>query len=121
MDNDIIDAKSIDNDIIKNNDDNIMYNINNIMDEINNIDTYIEYIQYKLDDYYHVKNNDIQRLIYNLNKKEKTIAVYNGNTLQFNNIGVIDVDGIRYIDFDDENWTLSNRGIDCNIRMTIFD
>ena len=45
---------------------------------------------------------------------------YNPRTYLCNNISVIDINNKRYIDFDDEEWELINKGIDINTKHTIY-
>ena len=50
-------------------------------------------------------------IMISLNKNHKTYCLYNSKTLRCDNIGVVDVNDKRYIDFDDNNYTMMNKGI----------
>ena len=44
--------------------------------------------------------------------QKNTICLYNPKTLECDIIGVVDINNVRYIDFDDNIFTLTNKSID---------
>ena len=54
----------------------------------------------------------MKQIIIDLNKKDNTTAYYNSVTKNCDTISVIDVRGTRFIDFDDNYYSLINKGID---------
>ena len=55
-----------------------------------------------------------------MNKKENVICLYNSKTYYCDIIGVLDINNIRYIDFDDNCYTMENKGIDNQISNFIL-
>ena len=87
--------------------------VNEILSKINDLKYTNKYIEYPLKKPININNNEIKNLIINLNNQSNTKAFYNPKTLTCDTIGVVDIDNIRIIDFDDNNFTLLNKGIDC--------
>ena len=87
--------------------------IEEIINKINKIKNIKKYTEFSLNKYFSI--DDIQNIISNLKRNSNNIVSYNSITESFNNIGVIDIDDKRYYDFDDDIWTLTNKGIDCSI------
>jgi hypothetical protein len=68
-----------------------------------------KYTEFKLKNKINIKN--FMYLIDKL-KLEKNVNIeYNTRTYLCDVIGIIDLNGIRYYDFDDEYWSLINKGI----------
>ena len=76
---------------------------------------------------FELKNNlkmdteKMQKYIFNLNKLDNINIYYNPRTNNADCISVLDVNGKRYIDFDDVYWDLMNKGIDVYTKKTIYD
>lgn len=68
------------------------------------------YKEHKLDKYYTI--NNVKSIFLKIKNENNTIS-YNGSTRRFNNIGVIDLNGVRYYDLDDDMWTMTNKGLQC--------
>jgi hypothetical protein len=88
--------------------------IKNILNKINTQDNFENYISIKLSKPVKI-NGEIKTIINNINKQENTLGLYNKKTMLFDNIGIIDLNKIRYIDFDDGVYTMMNKGIDNQI------
>ena len=86
--------------------------IKEILDKINNTLFFKDYTEFKLSKDIDMNHADMKNLIVILNQRPKTKAYYNSATKNCDTIGVIDVMGTRYIDFDDNYFTLLNKGID---------
>ena len=86
--------------------------IKQILDKINNTLFFKDYTEFKLSKDIDMNHPDMKNLIVTLNQKPKTKAYYNSATKNCDTIGVIDVMSTRYIDFDDNYFTLLNKGID---------
>ena len=86
--------------------------IKEILDKINNTLFFKDYTEFKLSKDIDMNHPDMKNLIVTLNQKPKTKAYYNSATKNCDTIGVIDVMDTRYIDFDDNYFTLLNKGID---------
>lgn len=87
-------------------------NINEIFIKISNIKKFDNYTEYHLNNKICIKNTQIKKIINNLNNSKNTICLYNKITFLCDIIGVVDINNIRYIDFDDNYYTLMNKGID---------
>ena len=85
--------------------------VNEILSKINKLKYTEQYIEFHLSKPLNI-NEEIKELIRNLNNQSNTKAYYNHKTLTFDTIGVVDIDNNRIIDFDDNNFTLENKGID---------
>jgi len=83
-----------------------------ILNNIKKTKNFSEYKEFSLGKSYIF--NDYKHLIIKL-KQSNTEVSYNKITGRFNNIGVIDLNGKRYYDFDDSLWTLTNKGINGSI------
>ena len=83
-----------------------------ILNNIKKTKNFSEYKEFSLGKSYIF--NDYKDIISKL-KEPNTEVSYNKITGIFNNIGVIDKDGKRYYDFDDDIWTLTNKGINGSI------
>lgn len=92
-----------------------MNELQNILKTIKQNEKYDSYTEYNLSTYIDIKNEMVKNIINNLNKNLYTKCFYNKKTLICDNIGVVDIDGIRYIDFDDNIFTMLNKGIDYQI------
>ena len=80
-----------------------------------------KYKSYFLNTYLKVNNEEI-KLILKDYIEESLVDVkvyYNSKTETFNNIGIIDLDDYRVIDLDDDNYTMTNKGIDKSIELNL--
>ena len=68
-----------------------------------------KYTEFKLKNKINIKN--FMYLIDELKLEPNVDIVYNTRTYLCDVIGIIDLNGIRYYDFDDEHWSLINKGI----------
>ena len=93
-----------------------MMNLEKIIKEISEKKHFLEYTEFKLNKYY--KINDNIKLLEMINSINNSIVYFNNKTKQFNNIGVIDIKGQRYYDFDDDIYTMTNKGINSQIIFT---
>lgn len=82
--------------------------IEEILNNIKNTTYFREYTEFKLEKTYFFK--DVEHFIKKL-KVQNVEIIYNKITGKFDNIGVIDLNNKRYYDFDDNIWTLTNKGI----------
>jgi hypothetical protein len=83
--------------------------IQNILQTINNTTKFEKYTEFNAHHYYSLES--IQSILSDLKKNKNNVIITNNITKQFNMIGVVDIDGKRYIDFDDDIWTMTNKGI----------
>ena len=89
-----------------------MNQIESIIEKIDLTSNFIEYQAFNLDKYYDINNTELQPILNKLKSKSNIVINYNSITKKFNNIGVIDLNDVRYYDFDDDIWSLTNKGID---------
>ena len=89
-----------------------MNHIEIIIAKIDETSNFIEYQAFNLDKYYDINNTELQPILNKLKSKSNIVINYNSITKKFNNIGVIDLNDVRYYDFDDDIWSLTNKGID---------
>ena len=80
-----------------------------------------DYKEFFLKNPINMKENLNQELIYKLNKLPNCEAFYNSKTYNCDIIGIVDINNVRYYDFDDDFWTMTNKGIDVSTSKTIFD
>ena len=85
--------------------------INEILLKIKDLKYTEKYLEFPLKKPINI-NKEIKELIRNLNDQNNTKAYYNPVTLVCDTIAVVDIDYTRVIDFDDNNFTLLNKGID---------
>ena len=83
-----------------------------ILNNIDNTKLFKDYTEFRLSKDIDMSCEEMQNLVQNLNSKPQIKAVYNSVTKNCDTIGVIDVLNTRYIDFDDNYYTLLNKGID---------
>ena len=86
--------------------------IKEILDKINQTQIFKDYTEFTLKKNVNMNTSEMKQLIRDLNNEKNTTAYYNSVTKNFDTIDVIDVNGSRYIDFDDNYYTLLNKGID---------
>lgn len=97
------------------------HELDRILKEIcNNVNNYKKYQEFNLSYGLNVKDPYIKNLINDMNKKEHVICLYNSKTYYCDIIGVLDINNIRYIDFDDNYYTMENKGIDNQISNFIL-
>ena len=68
-----------------------------------------KYTEFRLKDKINIKN--FMYVIDKLKLEKNVDVIYNTRTHQCDVIGIIDLNGIRYYDFEDEHWSLINKGI----------
>ena len=88
--------------------------IENLINKIKNIRCFMEYTEFKLEKSYSI--HEIKDILKHL-KKENVEILYNNISKKFDNIGVIDINNKRYYDFDDNIWTMHNKGLDCSVKF----
>ena len=86
--------------------------INNILLKIFNQRDIPKYTEYFLKKHVSITSNEIKNLLLKLNNKENVKAYYNYKTMNCDSIGVIDIEGNRIIDFNDDYCDMVNKGID---------
>ena len=84
--------------------------IQNILEKIDNIKFFSEYTEFRLKSRINIL--DFKNIINKINLQKNTICLYNPKTLECDIIGVVDINNVRYIDFDDDTFTMLNKGID---------
>jgi len=68
-----------------------------------------KYTEFRLKDKINIKN--FMYVIDKLKLEKNVDVIYNTRTNLCDLIGIIDLNGIRYYDFDDEYWSLVNKGL----------
>lgn len=92
------------------------YDLDVILEKIKNKNLiFRNYTEFLLKKTLNIKNNHIKDVINNFNKESNIICLYNKKTYVADLIGVVDINNVRYIDFDDNQFTLTNKGIDYQI------
>jgi hypothetical protein len=86
--------------------------LDKILETINNTSYFDKYTEFNLDNHIDMSIGRMQQLILKLNNCPNMKAFYNSVTTNCDMIGVIDTDGTRIIDFEDNYYTLMNKGID---------
>ena len=86
--------------------------LNNILKIVDNTDFFKEYIEFPLSKNIDMTQEEMKNIIITLNNKPNTKALYNSVTKICDTIGIVDINGVRYFDFDDNYYTLLNKGID---------
>ena len=91
-----------------------MEEINSVLNKIKQTKNFPEYKEFFLTKTYNLNGNkELKNIINNGNlENNNTDFMYNKRTHVFNIIGVIDIENKRYIDFDDDWYTMTNKGID---------
>ena len=86
--------------------------INDILLKIFNQKNIDEYTNYFLKKHVSINSDQIKELLLKLNAKPNVKAYYNYKTMSCDSIGVIDSNGIRMIDFNDDYCDMMNKGLD---------
>lgn len=86
--------------------------LNNILKIVDNTEFFKKYIEFPLSKNIDMTQEEMKNIIITLNNKPNTRALYNSVTKSCDTIGIVDIKGIRYFDFDDNYYTLLNKGID---------
>ena len=86
--------------------------INEILVKIFNSNNISKYTEFKLSKSININNDENKKIISSLNLKNNIEAYYNNRTMSCDSIGVVDVSGKRFIDFNDDLWNYTNKGID---------
>tara|TARA_A100001015_G_scaffold202355_1_gene225985 strand:- start:384 stop:671 length:288 start_codon:yes stop_codon:yes gene_type:complete len=81
---------------------------------------YKELTHFKLDDIYNVDENysNLKLLIKNINF-EKPIKYYITKTLEIDSINIIDINNIRYIEFENDLYEYTNKGLNNSKELII--
>lgn len=95
-----------------------MHRIQEILNIIKNTPKYVDYVEYKIDKSVCIDN--VKGIINELNNNPNIECYYNGKTRNSDVIGVVDINIIRIIDFDDNIYTLTNKGIDQQTKEFIY-
>ena len=98
----------------------LMNNIKKILEKIENTKDFKEFQEFKLDSKINLREDQYQKLIFDLNQEEKKTVSYS-KSYSCDNIDVIDIDGMRYITFEDDIYDLNNKGLDNLISITTYD
>lgn len=98
----------------------LMNNIKKILEKIENTKDFKEFQEFKLDSKINLREDQYQKLIFDLNQEEKKTVSYS-KSYSCDTIDVIDIDGMRYITFDDDIYDLTNKGLDNLISITTYD
>ncbi len=88
-----------------------MTGLQEILNKIKNTPKYVDYVEYNLHNPINIDNDKNKDIINELNKNPNIECYYNGKTRNCDIIGVVDINNIRIIDFDDNIYTLTNKGI----------
>ena len=98
----------------------LMNNIKKILKDIENTKDFKEFQEFKLDSKINLREDQYQKLIFDLNQEEKKTVSYS-KSYSCDTIDVIDIDGMRYITFEDDIYDLNNKGLDNLISITTYD
>ena len=98
----------------------LMNNIKKILEKIENTKDFKEFQEFKLDSKINLREDQYQKLIFDLNQEEKKTVSYS-KSYSCDTIDVIDIDGMRYITFEDDIYDLTNKGLDNLISITTYD
>ena len=97
-----------------------MNNIKKILEDIEKTKDFKEFQEFKLDSKVNLSEDIYQKLIFDLNQdKDKNVSY--SKSYSCDTIDVIDIDGMRYITFDDDIYDLTNKGLDNLISITTYD
>ena len=88
-------------------------NIQEIITKINITEHFRDYIEFPLKNVLNI--DELRPIMITLNKNPNNYCLYNSKTLRCDNIGVVDVNDKRYIDFDDNKYTMTNKGVDSQV------
>ena len=83
-------------------------NIEDVIEQAKNKE-FKKYTEFRLKDKINIKN--FMYVIDKLKLEKNVDVIYNTRTHLCDVIGIIDLNGIRYYDFDDEYWSLINKGL----------
>ena len=97
-----------------------MTRLQEILNIIKNTPNYVDYVEYNLYKPIDIDNIKIKSIINKLNKNPNIECYYNGKTRNCDIIGVVDINITRIIDFDDNIYTLTNKGIDQQTKDFIY-
>ena len=78
-----------------------------ILDASKEIERFTKYVEFPLKTAVSVQHVDTTIL----EKEYGAKIIVNKKTYLCDNIGIVDIDGTRYIDFDDNQWTMMNKGM----------
>ena len=97
----------------------LMNNIKKILEDIENTKDFKEFQEFKLDSKVNLSEDQYQKLIFDLNQEENKTVSYS-KSYSCDTIDVIDIDGMRYITFEDNIYDLTNKGLDNLISITAY-
>tara|TARA_B100001093_G_C26160938_1_gene731549 strand:- start:192 stop:500 length:309 start_codon:yes stop_codon:yes gene_type:complete len=98
----------------------LMNNIKKILKDIENAKDFKEFQEFKLDSKVNLSEDIYQKLIFDLNQEENKTVSYS-KSYSCDSIDVIDIDGMRYITFEDNIYDLTNKGLDNLTSITTYD
>tara|TARA_B100001175_G_C19399572_1_gene585557 strand:+ start:399 stop:683 length:285 start_codon:yes stop_codon:yes gene_type:complete len=77
-----------------------------------------KYIQYKLDNIYSVDkdHNNIKELLKNIEFNKQT-RFFISKTLEIDSINIVDIDNIKFIEFENDLYEFTNKGLDNNYEL----
>ena len=97
-----------------------MNNIKKILEDIENTKDFKVFQEFKLDKKINLGEDQYQKLIFDLNQEEHKRVSYS-KSYSCDTIDVIDIDGMRYITFEDDIYDLTNKGLDNLTAITTYD
>ena len=85
-----------------------------LLQKIWNKDKFDNMVHYKLDTNFIIDNDykNIKTLLRNMNNNNKNIRYIISKTLQIDSINVIDIDDTRFIEFENDLYEFTNKGLD---------
>jgi hypothetical protein len=96
-----------------------MIELERILNIINKTQNYVDYVEYKLSRPIYIDNVVIKNIVNELNNHSNIECYYNGKSRKCDIVGVVDMNNIRIIDLDDNIYSLTNKGIDQQIKDVI--
>ena len=94
--------------------------ITEILEKIKDV-KYENYTEFKLSSLINMNSDEMQKLVFDLNNKQNVTATYNKYTYQCDIVGVYDdKNNNRWIDFDDDQWTMENKGLQAYTTRTKY-
>ena len=85
--------------------------ISTILNKISKTKKFNNYTEFKLKKPLDINDNEIRNIIKKIMNLPNTIVYYNNITNYCDLLCVIDINGVRYYEFEDNMWTMENKGI----------
>jgi hypothetical protein len=92
-------------------------NLYGVLKEINNTSLFLNYTEFCLKSKINIY--DFKEIINKMNNQKNICCLYNKKTMQCDVVGVVDINNVRYIDFDDDMFTMINKGINFQVDQYI--